>query len=72
MKILLYSLIFAPDVCSNAYVFSDMAKEMRRQGHTITVITTTPHYDEKTSAQKKAGLFPGKKLYYPVDKNKKL
>ncbi len=64
MKILLYSLIFAPDVCSNAYVFSDMAKEMRRQGHTVTVITTTPHYDETTSAEKKAALLPGKKPYY--------
>lgn len=64
MKILLYSLIFAPDVCSNAYVFSDMAKEMKRQGHNVTVITTTPHYDEKTSAQKKAALLPGQKLYY--------
>ena len=64
MKILLYSLIFAPDVCSNAYVFSDMAKEMKRQGHTVTVITTTPHYDEKTAVQKKAELLAGKKSYY--------
>ncbi len=64
MKILLYSLIFAPDVCSNAYVFSDMAKEMKRQGHTVTVITTTPHYEETTAAAKKAALEPGKKPYY--------
>ena len=64
MKILLYSLIFAPDVCSNAYVFSDMAREMKRQGHDVSVITTTPHYDEATSAQKKEALSFGKKSWY--------
>lgn len=64
MRILLYSLIFAPDVCANAYMFSDMAKEMKHQGHTVTVITTTPHYDGKIAAQKRKNLRPGKKSYY--------
>ena len=64
MKILLYSLIFAPDVCSNAYVFSDLATELKRQGHDVTVITTTPHYDETTAIERRKLLNNGKKKWY--------
>ena len=59
MDILMYSLIFPPDVCSNAYVFADLADELQRRGHTVSVITMIPHYGGDGS-----GLTPGKKSWY--------
>jgi glycosyltransferase involved in cell wall biosynthesis len=44
-KILLHTLLFPPDANSNAYVFADLAKELRAIGHEIVVLTTTPHYN---------------------------
>lgn len=44
-KILLHSLVFPPDANSNAYIFADLAKELRALGHDVTVLTTTPHYN---------------------------
>lgn len=71
MNILLYSLIFPPDVCSNAYVFADLADELQRRGHTVTVITTTPHYggsDEELQDGKaswyKVGNYHGMRSYH--------
>ena len=61
MNILLYSLIFPPDVCSNAYVFSDLAEELLRRGHNVTVITTTPHYGGSGEE-----LYNGKKSWYKI------
>ena len=61
MRILLYSLIFPPDICSNAYVFADLADELQRRGHTVTVITTTPHYGGSAE-----GLQDGKEPWYKV------
>lgn len=43
-NILLHSLVFAPDGNSNAYIFSDIALELQKAGHNVSVITTTPHY----------------------------
>lgn len=43
-NILLHTLVFPPDGNSNAYIFGDIALELKRLGHNITVITTTPHY----------------------------
>lgn len=59
MNILLYSLIYPPDVCSNAYVFSDLTAELIRRGHQVTVITTTPHYGGSPD-----GLRNGKRKWY--------
>lgn len=61
MNVLLYSLIFPPDVCSNAYVFADLADELHRRGHTVTVITTTPHYGGSAE-----GLRNGKASWYRI------
>lgn len=43
-KILLHTLLFPPDANSNAYIFGDLAKELKRLGHDIIILTTTPHY----------------------------
>ncbi|MBQ3417883.1 MAG: glycosyltransferase family 4 protein [Ruminococcus sp.] len=59
MNIILYSLIYPPDVCSNAYVFADLTEELLRRGHHVTVITTTPHYGGSSEQ-----LHNGKKRWY--------
>ena len=59
MNILLYSIIYPPDVCSNAFVFADLTDELLRRGHRVTVITTTPHYGGSSD-----GLQDGKTRWY--------
>ena len=44
-RILLYSLVFSPDSVSTSYIITDLALELKRLGHDITVLTTTPHYN---------------------------
>jgi colanic acid biosynthesis glycosyl transferase WcaI len=44
-RILLHTLVFTPDGVSNAYLYRSLALELRRQGHRVTVLTTTPHYN---------------------------
>ena len=64
MNIILFTLIFEPDTCAGSYIFSDFATELIKRGHKVTVITTTPHYDEKNAEQKKKTLISGEKKYY--------
>jgi len=45
-KILIHTLVFTPDGVSNAYLYRDLARELVRRGHQITVLTTTPHYNQ--------------------------
>lgn len=42
--ILLHTLLFPPDATANAYIIGDIALELQKYGHSITVITTSPHY----------------------------
>lgn len=44
-KILLHTLVFSPDGVSTAYLVTDLVRELQYLGHTITVLTTTPHYN---------------------------
>lgn len=44
-RVLLHSLVFSPDGVSTAYIMTDLAVELRRLGHSVTVLTTTPHYN---------------------------
>lgn len=64
MDILLFSLIFPPDTCSNSFVFEDLSKGLIDVGDNVYVITTTPHYDEEHAVSKKAQLKKGKKKWY--------
>lgn len=64
MKILLYTLIFPPDTCSNAFVFADMTTKFLELGDEVTIITTTPHYDEEHAEEKKKYLEKGKRRWY--------
>ena len=49
-RVLLHSLVFAPDGVSTAYLMTDLALELRRHGHEVTVLTTTPHYNVNDAA----------------------
>lgn len=64
MKVLLYSLIFPPDTCSNSFVFADLAKGLIEAGDQVVVVTTTPHYDEEHALKKKNQLEIGAKKWY--------
>ncbi len=44
-KILIHSLIFAPDGVSTAYLYSDIARRLHDEGHEVVVLSTTPHYN---------------------------
>jgi putative colanic acid biosynthesis glycosyltransferase WcaI len=44
-RVLLHSQVFAPDGVSTAYLMTDLARELKRIGHHVTVLTTTPHYN---------------------------
>lgn len=49
-RILIHSLVFAPDGVSTAYIMTDLASELSRLGHSVTVLTTTPHYNLESFA----------------------
>jgi colanic acid biosynthesis glycosyl transferase WcaI len=42
-KVLLHSLNFSPDVVSTGELMNELAEELKFAGHTVTVLTTTPH-----------------------------
>lgn len=44
-KILILSLVFPPDNVSTAHIMGDLARDLNAHGHSITVLTTTPHYN---------------------------
>ena len=49
-RVLLHTIVFPPDGVSTAYIMGDLAVELKRLGHSVSVLTTTPHYniDQKT------------------------
>lgn len=44
-RILLLSLVFAPDSVSTSVIMTELALELQALGHEVTVLTTTPHYN---------------------------
>ncbi len=59
-RILFHTLLFPPDANSNAYVFADLARELKKLGHEITVLTTTPHYNVTDAAIKNQPMTPAR------------
>lgn len=57
-KICLLSLVFAPDGVSTSILMTELAQELQAQGHEITVLTTTPHYNVEPEARKRQPLTP--------------
>jgi colanic acid biosynthesis glycosyl transferase WcaI len=50
--------VFAPDSVSTAYIMTDLARQLEQMGHTVTVLTTTPHYNHDQSAMGRQPLRP--------------
>jgi glycosyltransferase involved in cell wall biosynthesis len=49
-RILLHSHTFSPDAVSTGYIMTDLARQLHKFGHDITVLTTTPHYNLEPAA----------------------
>lgn len=49
-RVLLHSLVFSPDGVSTAYLMADLAIELKKLGHEVSVLSTTPHYNIDQSA----------------------
>ena len=64
-KILLLTLVFAPDGVSTAVLMTELAQELQAAGHEVTVLTTTPHYNVELEARARQPLTPhwGRWLY---------
>lgn len=63
-NILLHTLVFPPDGNSNAFIFGDIALELQKHGHKVTVISTTPHYSILQDALDKQPFTNGEKDWY--------
>ena len=44
MRILFLTLYFSPDIGANAVIVTELAEELNRLGHQVTVVTAFPHY----------------------------
>lgn len=56
MRILLLSLVFSPDSVSTSVLMTELALELKKLGHDITVLTTTPHYNVEPEARQRQPL----------------
>lgn len=63
-NVLLHTLLFPPDGNSNAYIFADIALELQKHGHHVTIITTTPHYSILSENLDKQPFTDGDKKWY--------
>lgn len=50
-RVLLISLVFAPDGVSTAQLMSELVVDLQRAGHRISVVTTRPHYNRDHVAE---------------------
>ena len=50
-RVLLLSLVFAPDGVSTAQLMSEVAVDLHRAGHRVSVVTTQPHYNRDAVAE---------------------
>ena len=82
-KILIHSIVFKPDGVSTAYLYADLVSELKKYGHEIVVLTSTPHYNKVEGAlaaqpltKRRGGLYytstyDGVKVYHiPMTKAK--
>jgi colanic acid biosynthesis glycosyl transferase WcaI len=48
--IIILSLVFPPDNVSTAQLMGDLAEDLQRRGHRVTVLTSLPHYHRDTGS----------------------
>ena len=56
--VLVLSLVFPPDAVSTAQIMGDLVQDLRARGHTVSVVTTTPHYNRDAGAEARQPLRP--------------
>lgn len=57
-RVLLHSLVFSPDGVSTAHLMADLAVGLKKLGHSVTVLSTTPHYNLDQAALDRQPLSP--------------
>jgi colanic acid biosynthesis glycosyl transferase WcaI len=57
-EILLLSLVFPPDSVSTAQIMGQLAVDLGKRGHRVTVISTIPHYNRSLENEKYQPLQP--------------
>ena len=50
-RILILSLVFAPDGVSTSVIVSELAYDLKEKGYEVTVLTTYPHYNNDEEAR---------------------
>lgn len=58
LNLLILSLVFPPDSVSTGEIMADLAVDLRESGHSVTVLTTTPHYNPSVTASRRQTLRP--------------
>jgi colanic acid biosynthesis glycosyl transferase WcaI len=58
IDILLLSLVFPPDNVSTAQIMGELAVDLGKHGHRVTVITTIPHYNHDLKNDKNQPIRP--------------
>lgn len=51
--VLIVSLVFPPDSVSTAEIMGDLAQDLQALGHSVTVVTTMPHYNPDREAARR-------------------
>lgn len=64
-EVLLLSLVFPPDSVSTAQIMGELAVDLGKHGHRVTVISTLPHYNRISANERYQPMRPkwGKLLY---------
>jgi colanic acid biosynthesis glycosyl transferase WcaI len=57
-RVLIYSLVFPPDGVSTGHIMGELAVDLARQGHSVGVVTTQPHYNRDELARAAQPLTP--------------
>jgi colanic acid biosynthesis glycosyl transferase WcaI len=57
-EILFLSLVFPPDGVSTAQIMGELAVDLNRRGHRVTVISTSPHYNRDLEKELNQPLWP--------------
>ena len=55
-RVLILTLLFPPDGVSTAQIMGELAEDLGRSGHDVTVLTTTPHYNRDLDAERRQPL----------------
>lgn len=55
-RILIITLVFAPDGVSTSTIVSELAQDLQKKGHTLEVLTTYPHFNNEPEARSRQPL----------------